>query len=143
MQSKPSTTFDIRYDPAHLLKAERSRFYEQYKLEIETTFRKYGISKESFRVTLLHHKQMHSMQQSIEQTQIRYIRYHLKQLRQRKEQLEQMRTSHVWGWRAGDLDPNHWCQAKNNELDHVIDLIDRLSMPARYWNDDDQPQWLK
>jgi len=144
MQSKASTTFDIRYDPAHLLKAERSKFYDQYKLEIQDTFRKHGISMESFRVTFLHQKRMHSMQQSIEQTQVRYIRYHLKRLRQRKEHLETLRASYILELQQGTTPTTiDWCQTKNNELDHVIDLIDRLNTPARYWYDNDQPQWLK
>ena len=139
-----ATSFDINYNPAHLIEQQRSELQTRYKDKHNTTWQVHGLSRESFLGGKRHHKTMRAMRQSIENTKKRYIRYHLGKLRKRRDQLEQFQAERNWGLRVGDvLSTLNWSEKKRKELNEIYDLIDRLNIPNAYLFDDDQPEWLK
>lgn len=139
-----TTNFDINYNPAHLIEQQRSELYAKYRDERNATFKVHGISRESFQLMQRHRKKMRAMRKSIENTQKRYIRYHLNALRLRREQLEQFQAERNWGLREGDvLSTLNWSEKKRKELTDLYDLIDRLDIPKAYLFNDDQPEWLR
>lgn len=139
-----ATNFDINYNPAHLMEQQRSELYDKYRDERSAAFEIHGISRETLHLMQRHRKTMRAMRQSIENTQKRYIRYHLGKLRERRDQLEQFQAERNWGLRAGDvLSTLNWSEKKRKELNELYDLIDRLDCPIAYVFDDDQPEWLK
>ena len=138
------TNFDINYNPAHLIEQQRSELYAKYLDENNTAFKVHGLSRETFLLGQRYRKTKRAMRTSIENTQKRYIRYHLGKLRERRDQLEQFQADRNWGLRAGDvLSTLNWSEKKRKELNELYDLIDRLDIPKAYLFDDDQPEWLK
>ena len=138
------TTFDINYDPAHIIKQQRSALYAKYQDERNATFKVHGVSRETFTVMSRHRKTMRAMRQSIETIQKRYIRCQLNKLRARRDQLEDFADRYHWGLQVGDiLSTLNWSEQNRQELGELYDLIDRLDIPKAYLFDDDQPEWLK